>query len=85
MKKTYVKPEAFCEEYMLSTSIAGNCGIEHVYGQTNKSDYNNCYYRIGLDYLFTTPEIECDTFPAYDGDKIICYHEPVESSKVFSS
>ena len=85
MKKTYVKPEAFCEEYMLSTSIAGNCsGVEHIYGQANLSDYKSCFYRIGLDYLFVSANSDCDTIPAYDGD-LVCYHDPVEASKVFSS
>lgn len=84
MKRTYTKPELFCEEYELSASIAGNCGIEMHVRDVNFGDYTSCGIKMGFDWLFMD-EPNCDTFPEGDGDNGICYQQPFESAKVFHS
>ena len=84
MKKTYSKPELFCEEYELSVSIAGNCGVEMRAHQVNTSTYKTCGFKMGPDWLFVTEKF-CDTWPGEDGDDGICYMQPVANSLLFSS
>lgn len=85
MKRTYTKPELFCEEYELSVSIAGNCGVEMRTHEVNTNDWKTCGFKMGFDWLFVS-ETNCNTRPeGEDGDNGICYMQPIESAKVFHS
>lgn len=83
MKKAYTKPELFCEEYELSVSIAGNCGIEMRAHQTNQSSWQTCGFKMGADYVFVNDN--CNIDPEDDGDNGICYQQPFAEHLVFSS
>lgn len=85
MKKAYTKPELFCEEYELSTAIAGNCSASlHAYNVTYASA-QTCGYKMGPDTIFLA-EPYCDSIPDFEGaDGTFCYQQPTPSSIMFSS
>ena len=83
MKKTYVKPEVYFEDFQLSANIAGNCGTI-----SNAAAYV-CPITVdvagfGTVTAFQTKESGCSWTPPsnYDG---ICYQPPADSTRVFSS
>lgn len=88
MKKAYTKPELFCEDYELSTAIAGNCSAALHAAYTNQSNYTSCSYQIGFDFLFVKDNGECDTYindgGSWAGDTI-CYQVPTAAEFAFSS
>lgn len=85
MKKAYVKPELFCEEYELSTAIAGNCTAGLGAYNVTQSDYNTCGYKMGFDVVFLYKPY-CDTIPDGEGaEGTLCYQHPNENSLAFSS
>lgn len=84
MKKAYTKPELFCEEYQLSVSIAAHCASWIDPEMVNSSDYTSCgYYLAGRTLFMERPN--CDDRLKYDGDRNVCYQQPSEENKVFSS
>lgn len=78
MKKQYVKPELYFENFELSTSIAACANPTHTpSGGTCSVDAGN-----GLK-AFTSDMGECNYHPQ-DGDSG-CYHQPTEATKLFNS
>lgn len=77
MKKQYVKPELYFENFELSTTVATGCSII-----VNQAD-TNCTIDIpGIGKIFITDP--CMTTEVADNDKI-CYHVLFDSNKLFSS
>ena len=78
MKKTYIKPEVYFEDFELSANIASGCGkpLNHAHVE--------CYPTVpGIGTVFLTKEAGCDyTSP---DDVGICYHNPTDESKLFTS
>lgn len=84
MKKAYIKPEAFCEEYELSVSIAAHCAEWMDQSFATLNDIHACNYKVGRRYLFMESSAGCTTIPR-DGDYGICYNQPTDESTVFVS
>lgn len=80
MKKTYVKPEVYFENYELSANIAVGCGTDFSHDNTNFSSPNNCQYFFGTDKVFQNLTSCTLTNP----DKF-CYNVPTDSQVIFSS
>lgn len=77
MKKQYVKPELYFENFELSTSIA-SCSP----GYTVNQAPGNCAHSIAGEEVFTSNSL-CKTTPQDDGE--ICYQNPQDGSRYFSS
>ena len=78
MKKTYVKPEVYFESFELSANIAAGCVFK-----TYHTEYE-CTYSVAGKKLFLSPNI-CTTSPQdYDGTSM-CYNNPTDDTKLFSS
>lgn len=84
MKKTYVKPDLFCEEYELSVAIAGNCGSQFSAFNVNASNVYTCTYKDVDYFLFVNTNTNCTEYPEYDDD-MICYVTATETTLAFSS
>lgn len=77
MKKQYVKPELYFENFELSTTVATGCSIIVNHAATQ------CTIDIpGIGTIFINDS--CMTTEVADDDKI-CYHVPFDSNKLFSS
>ncbi len=74
MKKSYVKPELYFENFQLSTSIAAGCAkpLNHTIA--------GCQPIPGMNLFLL--EHNCITVPDDSGD---CYHVPTDSIRVFTS
>ena len=72
MKKTYVKPQVYFEDFQLSASIAGNCNPDQKVGHSE----NNCVLDLGDTIVIFVGK---DLGPcAYDGDKEGYCYQSVE-------
>lgn len=81
MKKSYVKPQVFFEDFQLSANIAGVCDIP-----TNHAE-DECQWTVevpGIGKAFVTEGMGCGYSPN-DGDYGVCYHVPVDASRLFTS
>lgn len=83
MKKTYVKPEVYFENFELSTNIAAGCGASYNHSNTNFGNGNQCYLIYGTDRVFLSAAAGC-TLTDFD-DNQFCYHVSAANDKVFSS
>lgn len=80
MKKSYVKPQACFEDFQLSANIAAGCSW--------KSGHNldDCTFDVpGVGSVFITNEQGCKYVSKKDGDYGVCYHVPIDSTKLFTS
>ncbi len=79
MKKQYVKPELYFENFELSANIATLCGIGVGHAEVS------CRYTVaGGRTIFT--ETNCDaSATSPDGEDTYCYHNPDDSSRLFAS
>ena len=88
MKRTYTKPELFCEEYELSVSIAANCSESFNRGSASHNEPYTCFYQIGRVRYFASSEV-CmevrDNGQIQLGNELICYQQPTEDMTVFLS
>ncbi len=82
MKKSYVKPRVYFENFQLSANIAGNCGgpnKDPVF-MGNHSNAHSCTWSDGEATLFIE-NAACTSKP--DGN--ICYDVPFENNRIFGS
>lgn len=81
MKKQYVKPELYFENFELSTSIAA-CG-----STTNTPSDMQCGIAVvGYGNVFFTGITGCsDKQVESDGFMGICYHQPTDTTNLFNS
>ena len=97
MKEQYVKPMIVFESFVLSQTIARNCGDNHdsTFGYSNHADEYECQWVIGdgEDALFlffveacTDADVIGDPEPGdsweYEG---VCYNNPDGGQEIFSS
>lgn len=75
MKKSYVKPELYFENFQLSTSIAAGCGLALGH---QMYDCNNLP---GLGTLFQ----DTNTCTYTPDDAGFCYQTVLDSTRVFTS
>lgn len=86
MKKAYVKPELYFENFELSASIAYSCGMP-----TLTPTNGTCgVFIAGVGNVFLTGVAGCKYTGANgknyeDGDFGICYHLPDSSQNLFNS
>lgn len=82
MKKTYVKPEVYFENFELSTNIATGCEYK-----SNHTQQDQCGYVVtGVGNVFLHEVTGC-TYkePDQNNPYGLCYHTPVDSSNLFTS
>lgn len=82
MKKQYRAPGIIFESFSLNVSIAVGCAVE-----TNATQ-GSCGYDMGWGmYIFFHGIDAClDKIPEEnDGNNSICYHNPTDESRLFSS
>lgn len=82
MKKTYVKPQVYFEDFQLSASIAAGCapetGITHSQGV--------CGLKFGPKTIFVEGVSGCTDGVPDDGQTGYCYHNPTDTlKKLFAS
>ncbi len=75
MKKSYVKPQVYFENFQLSANIAGNCG-------TAVHHSEECTLIEGVGTLFAAT---CDFTVGDDGNSQFCHHGPDANTRIFSS
>ncbi len=77
MKKAYVKPQLYFENFELSASIAVQCGNPIHYAA------DSCIDGLGgfADKIFINPN-SCEATPDEYG---FCYHNPTDTTKLFNS
>lgn len=77
MKKTYVKPEVYFENFELSASIAAGCSVKinHAEGV--------CSSIPGIGSIFT--DYQTCTWTAGDNESDYCYHAPLDANRIFTS
>lgn len=78
MKKAYVKPEVYFENFQLSASIAAGCTL------ISNSAENLCPVAdkdLGVTYI---TDNACTYTTPGENDQI-CYHNPSDQTKVFTS
>lgn len=84
MKKSYVKPQVYFENFHLSANIAGEC--EAIVKNQSKG---TCGYTMGNMVIFTmTDPIDVCSTQIEDGSEQynkLCYHGPYAANNVFSS
>ena len=83
MKKKYMKPQIYIEDFSMSTTFAGDCNVI-----ISNHTENICAYidRSG-NYVFTSDlaAICVDIQQADGSNDGICYHNPYDSNNLFNS
>ena len=81
MKKSYVKPQVFFEDFQLSASIAAGCEY------TTNHAMNVCTYEIaGGRNVFIDASTNCRDVTVPEGQYgNVCYHVPADTSNLFTS
>lgn len=82
MKRRYKKPTLIVESFMLSQTIASNCGENLDLGMATMGTKETCGWDIGGIEIFMDPAV-CD-LPTefFEG---VCYHAPEGGMNVFGS
>lgn len=82
MKKTYSAPKILFENFMMSTNIAGDCGI--IFGVPTEGTCGG--FEFGGDFLFMDTVQGCSKIiTTDDGNSLICYHNPYDNIRLFNS
>ena len=79
MKKTYVKPQVFFEDFQLSASIAAGCAYKT--GHT----MDICAYETAGKSIFVDEVVACTTTTQDGNWSGLCYHNPTDTTKLFTS
>lgn len=89
MKKTYVKPALAVESFVLSQSIAANCGVsggETEWGRPCHGDKTICGWEDILGRVLWLSEPACKEIVGPDyGYGGICYNNPNGGATIFAS
>ena len=78
MKKPYVKPEVYFENFELSANIATGCG--RPLGHTR--DTCRDIFGGNAEFVFDSRENGCAWIPDTND---YCYHNPLDATKLFTS
>lgn len=79
MKKAYVKPELYFEDFELSENMATGCGMI-----TKQLGKDACGFDDGVTTIFISTNTGCK-YTAEDGYGSICYHVPTDAGMLFTS
>ena len=79
MKKAYVKPQVYFEDFRLSTSIAGGCAW-----MANSAE-NSCTVTVPGTQETYIADLNTCTFTVPAENDRFCYHVPMDNKNVFSS
>ena len=79
MKKTYVKPQVFFEDFQLSASIAAGCAYKTGHAM------DICAYETAGLVVFVAGVEACTTKTQDGGLSGLCYHNPTDTTKLFTS
>lgn len=79
MKKAYVKPELYFEDFELSENMATGCGTI-----TKQQAEGVCGFDDGVEVIFLSTITGC-VHTEEDGTGKICYHVPNANEKLFTS
>ncbi len=82
MKKSYVKPQVYFENFQLSTNIAGECGTDRNYFG-NHSSSGTCTWSDGYTTIFTSTNTGCHYTPDEAGH--MCYDVAPSPERIFGS
>ena len=80
MKKSYVKPQVYFEDFQLSASIAAGCTFK-----TGPVEYQCAYEPTPGRFVFLEGVSACVTTTEDGTDYTLCYHNPAETSRLFAS
>lgn len=81
MKKSYVKPQVFFEDFQLSANIAAGCKDKT---GTGLHAGGTCGVQYGDDIVFTANVVGCST-QIDDNNVSLCYHIPTDANRLFNS
>ena len=84
MKRVYVKPTLYIEQFTLTQTIASGCGDNLDFSMATHTSIENCGWEVapGL-ILFMSFDICNLPTEYYDG--VVCYNAPAGGNNVFSS
>ena len=87
MKKTYMKPGLYVENFALSQEIAGNCGHANkpTLGVPAHDNKDSCGWDMGNLIVWTVGVTPNCTFPGGDKFEGICYNNPNGGQTIFAS
>lgn len=77
MKKTYVKPQVYFEDFQLSASIAAGCTPGYIVGHSEMT----CSWDDGVGTIFENTS--CTYTPDQAGN--VCYGVPLDTNRLFAS
>ena len=83
MKKTYVKPTINLESFVLTQSIAHNCGDNLDFGLATLKYHGQCGWKLGEGATMFTAGSVCNV-PTPDTD-LLCYNNPGGGYNIFNS
>ena len=79
MKKPYVKPQVYFENFQLSASIAAGCKLI-----SNAVEYSCPYTDPDLEVTIFVEGSTCQYGPP-GGNDSVCYHPPAGNNVIFTS
>ena len=77
MKKAYVKPRVYFEDFQLSASIAAGCTPGYIVGYSEAT----CSWNDGVGTIFQNAS--CTYTPDQAGN--VCYGVPLDTNRLFAS
>ena len=80
MKKTYVKPQVYFEDFQLSASIAAGCEVT----TTLQTAEGQCGFDDGAHIIFIQGYTGC-VYGQDESSSSICYHVPDQNYNLFTS
>ena len=81
MKNTYTKPILVMESFVMSQSIAHNCGDSLDFSQATLKYKSTCGWDSGVGIVFTETNTVCKLV---DGEAV-CYNNPDGGINIFNS
>ena len=86
MKKSYVKPQVYFEDFQLSASIAANCadGYKNDPNVTPRDAVSGCGYTLNGNKVFVSSP-DCYYESQTGEDYGLCYHVPADANRLFAS
>lgn len=85
MKKSYVKPQVYFENFQLSANIAGNCGTQIDKTRAHHTNVDSCAYEdAAFGKIFLSKQI-CGDTPQDEILSNVCYDNPSDTMRLFAS
>ena len=84
MKNIYTKPVLVMESFVMSQSIAHNCGDNLVFENATTKDKNSCGWMTSIGKVFME-QSTCDEIPENGIFNGVCYNSPQGGFNIFNS